>query len=1076
MNTKVNSKSSFMNHNILSHDTFGEGIELICARISAVIRSNPPPYIHCSKINTFLTNLKSINTLLQSNHFDAPKRLNMTIRGHFHGIVSVLEQFQQIHTHCCRDTCAQFALTTSMRNIYNEFVSMRKEARKHFDALGLSEASTFLVISEEDLMSQNEVDTKRVSIIIKQLKRRKDVKNRPDVLKHLENRTASLTDLGISLEDEDNEIITVPELPPSLNFVLQFDDLEFGKMIGSGQSGRVFQGKIKSTGEDVAIKVLHTRILSSSDLDMFRKEIFTMAVLSHPMLVKFRGYTADSPFCIVTEYMSNGSLYDFLKQKGKELTPTERTLIALDVARGMEYLHSRGIIHRDLKSLNVLLDSKKRAKIGDFGLSKIKSSAPMTGLIGTTLWMAPEVLLSTPFYDEKVDVYSFGILLWELLTGCAPYNNEVTADLTVQIVEYNLRPPIPEDTPESLKSLIENCWEAQPSNRPTFHQIVTCLSDPAYQIPGSEQSTFMKEAGLTRKNHSYSSSSPLNLKLHTSFRNLSDHRFIWVSDNATRAVSRIKEAVNAGHFEHFNNSVIQLRSAIRTKDVDWGKVIPMYIEVYNNAPSKFQTRLLQIFFEMLYRPGAIDHIETDFIVKILQSPEDAIINIIMSNLHYQQFSPLFQPNVVQTLLSFSRHPQQTIRIKALEIIIDISKHKNCANLEFIHGYLNFAIRKLPIYMLQLLLSNLQKLLQQINTIDNQVIERLTTLMNIVHVSCLPQLSLCIEECFKFDTVLNSFSAQIWMNSVRNFDCFAPLFLYFKEKLPTNYPQLINALCLAAEKSENALNTLIQFCKSEKRYANETANRLPIKNQNLKLLSSLYQIFLETQEIGNYGMITLFEFYEITPYLLLTENVEIIEKLCNIYRNGQLNIDYINNSKLCETISHVFLKIGQLHSENVNSNIETDIDCDKSEEIQVAMMSLIFAFSSESFFPEFRKCVSLLFHILKHGNDYSALPSFLCLCVLSKYGIEGFDLDLLALKAARFIHIESQFSQDAAKFALNMFSDQISNHNEVVNIFFQNIEQDESPSVRDFARLLLKIAEKINTVSPSNINRLKAYIQ
>ena len=279
---------------------FDAGLELVCARIAGVFKANPPPYIHCSKINTFMLNIKEISQILQNRHYETPKRLPITIRNHFQGIISILEQFQQIHSHCCRDTCAQFALTTSMREVYNEFVLMRKDAAKHFETLGLSDLAAKMIIPESELQSQNEVDVKRISIIIKQLRRRKDVQNRPDVLKHLDCRTVSLVDLGVALDDEDKEIITIPELPASLNFLLQFDDLEFGEVIGSGQSGRVVHGFIKSTKEEVAIKVLHTRILSSSDLDMFRREIFTMAVLSHPMLVKFCGYTSDSPFCIVT--------------------------------------------------------------------------------------------------------------------------------------------------------------------------------------------------------------------------------------------------------------------------------------------------------------------------------------------------------------------------------------------------------------------------------------------------------------------------------------------------------------------------------------------------------------------------------------------------------------------------------------------------------------------------------------------------------------------------------------------------------------------------------------------------------
>lgn len=921
---------------------FDAGLELICARIAAVCKANPPPYIHCSKINTFMLNIKEISQSIQTHHYETPKRLPITIRNHFQGFISMLEQFQQIHSHCCRDTCAQFALTTSMREVYNEFLTMRKDSAKHLETLGLSDLASKMIIPETELQSQNEVDVKRISIIIKQLRRRRDVQHRPDVMKHLDCRTASLTELGVSLDDEDTEIITIPELPASLNFLLQFDDLEFGEVIGSGQSGRVVHGFIKSTGEEVAIKVLHTRILSSSDLDMFRREIFTMAVLSHPMLVKFCGYTSDSPFCIVTEYMCNGSLYDFLKTRGDELSPTERTLIALDVARGMEFLHSRGIIHRDLKSLNVLLDSKKRGKIGDFGLSRIKSSAPMTGLIGTTLWMAPEVLLSTPFYDEKVDVYSFGILLWELLTGKPPYDNNVSTELTRDIVEQNKRPPIPKDTPEHLRNLIVSCWEAEPSKRPPFHQIVANLSDPSYQIPGSERMTFLKEAGLSRRNHAYASSSPLSINSHDlTFRHISDqplsllcYRF---NDNPLRAVRRISEAISAGNIEHINSSLNQLLASSRSKDVDWSTVMPAFLEVVMKCPIKFKNRLLQTFFELIERPGSIDYANTKIIsqqltvnrrknedaddIEKVKNLNESTLNLILMNLNFQKYPALFQQDVIEGLLGLSKHPQQPIRIKALLLLFDIAKTdiELCSNIEFINGFLNFTLRKLPTNFLQNILTVAEIILQIIQSIDNKVIERLIMLMKILQPPLLPLLSACIEECFKFENVMLNFSGSIWLTAVSNFDSFMPLFLHFRDTLPNNYPDIAKALCLASEKSDTALETLISFCNIHECMVLETGKRLPINSSNHKLLTKLYLIIVDFDEVYD-SLTRIYEFYAVSVYLL---NSDKIDKVCSIFKSHQFNSEYLIQSNLCETITNIFISLNQKMSSKNTKNDSTD---------------------------------------------------------------------------------------------------------------------------------------------------------
>ncbi|KAH0791057.1 TKL family protein kinase [Histomonas meleagridis] len=420
---------------------------------------------------------------------EIPKKIN---KKELLNLCDCLEQFQQLQSQCSRENSTQFVIMTSMRNVYQEFIQLRKSFKKAFEGIGFPKLGSIFDIPESDLSFQNEVDVKWISIIINQVKNRSDVSSRPDVKKRVEDRLISLESYGIYNSDSQySDKIPILDLPPTLNFILKYEDIEFEEQIGFGRSGKVVRGRIKNTGQEVAVKILKTRELKASDLEMFRREVFTLSMLSHPSLVKFRGYTVEAPFCILTDYMVNGSLYNFLKERGEDLTPTDRSLIALDVALGLEYLHSRGIIHRDLKSLNVLLDEKKRAKICDFGLARTKSTVPMTGLVGTTLWMAPEVVLSNPFYDEKVDVYSFGILLWELLTGKRPYEGEDISSISVQVVEDGRRPIIPENTPEPLAKLMRQCWDQDNNKRPSFTKIVQLLQNAEYQFPGIDKKGIM---------------------------------------------------------------------------------------------------------------------------------------------------------------------------------------------------------------------------------------------------------------------------------------------------------------------------------------------------------------------------------------------------------------------------------------------------------------------------------------------------------------------------------------------------------------------------------------------------------
>ncbi|MCI33783.1 serine/threonine-protein kinase HT1-like, partial [Trifolium medium] len=129
-------------------------------------------------------------------------------------------------------------------------------------------------------------------------------------------------------------------------------------------------------------------------------------------------------FCIITEYMAGGSLRKYLQQQGPHSVPLKLVLeLALDIARGMQYLHSQGILHRDLKSENLLLDEEMCVKVADFGISCLESQAGSAkGFTGTYRWMAPEMIREKR-HTKKVDVYSFAIVLWELITGLTPFDN-----------------------------------------------------------------------------------------------------------------------------------------------------------------------------------------------------------------------------------------------------------------------------------------------------------------------------------------------------------------------------------------------------------------------------------------------------------------------------------------------------------------------------------------------------------------------------------------------------------------------------------------------------------------------------
>ena len=156
----------------------------------------------------------------------------------------------------------------------------------------------------------------------------------------------------------------------------------------------------------------------------------------------------------------------------------ERINLALEIAQGINYLHSfkPPILHRDLKSLNILLDKNYVCKIADFGWAKLRDNH-MTKLRGTFQWMAPEVI-TNEYYTEKADVYSFGIILWEFWSRDPPYKGVKAKDVAKKVrANKTYRPIIPNDVPKEIAELMECCWDADPDKRPTFLEIINFLDE-----------------------------------------------------------------------------------------------------------------------------------------------------------------------------------------------------------------------------------------------------------------------------------------------------------------------------------------------------------------------------------------------------------------------------------------------------------------------------------------------------------------------------------------------------------------------------------------------------------------------
>ncbi|CAN6362345.1 unnamed protein product [Urochloa humidicola] len=267
--------------------------------------------------------------------------------------------------------------------------------------------------------------------------------------------------------------------------------LKIVKKVASGSCGDMFLGTY--AGEEIAVKILNPESLNEKVWDEFKQEIYMLREVEHPNIVRFIGSCTKPPqFYIITERMSRGSLFDFLHNEHNVLDLPTILKYALDVCKGMSYLHQKDIIHRDLKSANLLLGKDNVVKVADFGLARFQDeTGKMTAETGTYRWMAPEVINHQP-YDNKADVYSFAIVLWELMTSKIPYTTMSPLQAAVG-VRQGLRPQLPENAHPRLLNLMQRCWEALPSDRPTFTDIVTELEDIQAQAQGTSGESSQKQ-------------------------------------------------------------------------------------------------------------------------------------------------------------------------------------------------------------------------------------------------------------------------------------------------------------------------------------------------------------------------------------------------------------------------------------------------------------------------------------------------------------------------------------------------------------------------------------------------------
>uniref|UniRef100_A0A8C5F109 non-specific serine/threonine protein kinase n=1 Tax=Gouania willdenowi TaxID=441366 RepID=A0A8C5F109_GOUWI len=306
-----------------------------------------------------------------------------------------------------------------------------------------------------------------------------------------------------SSSEDRNKMKTLGRRDSSDDWEIPEGQISLGQRIGSGSFGTVFKGKWHG---DVAVKMLNVTAPTPQQLQAFKNEVGVLRKTRHVNILLFMGYTTKPQLAIVTQWCEGSSLYHHLHIIETKFEMIKLIDIARQTAQGMDYLHAKSIIHRDLKSNNIFLHEDLTVKIGDFGLATVKSrwsgSHQFEQLSGSILWMAPEVirLQDKNPYSFQSDVYAFGIVLYELMSGALPYSNINNRDQIIFMVGRGYLSPdlskVRSNCPKAMKRLMADCLKKKREERPLFPQILASIELLARSLPKIHRSA--SEPSLNR--------------------------------------------------------------------------------------------------------------------------------------------------------------------------------------------------------------------------------------------------------------------------------------------------------------------------------------------------------------------------------------------------------------------------------------------------------------------------------------------------------------------------------------------------------------------------------------------------
>eukprot|EP01083_Nonionella_stella_P038881 105707_1 len=302
----------------------------------------------------------------------------------------------------------------------------------------------------------------------------------PQPITHTRSKSASAIDdvmkkdKSVIAKEEMKEEVKSKEIECNLDLDQVFI---VKKNVGRGKTACVHYAIYGDT-TDIALKEFTFGRLTDKILNGFHNELTTLQKLDHDNICRLLGHLVDEnarQLYLAFEWVPCGCLYNVIHNDSVQFEWKDVLKMSMDIAQGMQYLHSMDIVHRDLKSHNLLLDETNRVKITDFGTAKTLDKVTHTHtVVGTDVYCAPEVMDPPPEgYDRRVDVFSYGVLLWEIYTRKNVFDQRCLSNINQ--LQQGIRPPIDNQCPQTFKDLINECWQFDPQNRPSFDRIVSIL-------------------------------------------------------------------------------------------------------------------------------------------------------------------------------------------------------------------------------------------------------------------------------------------------------------------------------------------------------------------------------------------------------------------------------------------------------------------------------------------------------------------------------------------------------------------------------------------------------------------------